>query len=209
MNEPSFVRVVTPPAAEPLTLDEAKLHLREDGTDQDDLIEALITATRMHAERRCRRSLVQQTLELTLPSFPCDTDVILLPRPPLISVESVKYVDFAGNLQTVAAADYQVDTYSEPGKVKPVYLKWWQPTRNDFNAVQVRYIAGYAPQQGSPQPLNYLSANVPEGIKQWMRVRIAQLYEHREAVVVGTIIASLPDSFVDGLLDPFIVSYFK
>lgn len=191
------VRVITAPSVEPLSLTEAKLHLREDLSTQDTLITALIVAAREYAELYTGRVFVQRTLEWTQDCFPY---CIELPFPPLVSVSSVKYIDTDGVLQTVSAADYQVDTYSEPGKVKPAYgVAGWPSVRSsDFNAVQVRYVAGYP--EGSPA--DYASG-VPEPVKQWMRIRIAQLYEHREAVIAGTIAAPLPRDFVDGLLDPY------
>ena len=221
------VRVITPPIVEPLTLDETKLHLRETGTEQDELIEMLIVSARQHAEEYTRRAFVYQELELSLPSFPiqqtlidqfpqlyafafgqsgASDQTIWLPRPPLQTIRWVKYIDVNGNQQTVDPTLYQVDTAGEPGRVKPTYLNWWQPTRNDFNAVQIRYYAGYTPISGSPLPVNYLYANLPEGIRQWMRVRIAQLYKNREALVIvrGSLL-DIPRDFVDGLLDPYVI----
>jgi len=190
------VRVVVPPENEPLTLAEAKLHLREDGDDQDDLITALIQGAREYAERYTSRALIEQTLELTLPSF---CDLIELPRPPLIEVEYVEYTDVDGVIQTVAEEVYQVDTYRQPGRIAPAYNQSWPATRSgDFNAVAIRYKAGYASTcAGDP------ASGVPATIKQWMRIRIAQLYEHREAIVTGTIVAQIPSDFVDGLLDSY------
>ena len=62
--------LVTAPAAEPLTLAEAKLHLRVDDTADDALIGALITAARQHAEHDTRRALVTQTWKLALDASP-------------------------------------------------------------------------------------------------------------------------------------------
>lgn len=192
------VRTIIEPTVEPLSLTEAKLHLREDLSVQDTLITSLIVAARQYAELYTGRAFVQRTLELTLSCF---EHCIALPFPPLASISSVKYIDTNGALQMVSASDYQVDTYAEPGLLKPAYgVTGWPSVRSsDFNAVQVRYVAGYAP-VGSPT--DYASG-VPEPVKQWMRVRIAQLYEHREAIVAGTIVAPLPRDFVDGLLDPY------
>lgn len=200
------IRVAVAPAEEPVTLDEVKLHLRETETGQDELISALIIAARQYAENYTRRALVTQTLELGLPAFP-DAGVIELPRPPLQSLTWVKYIDFNGNLQTVDPTTYQIDTFREPAQVKPAYLRWWfwYQVRNDFNAVQLRYVAGY-PGVGSPADL---TSGIPEAIKHWMKVCVAQLYEHREAIVVerATLI-DIPRSYIDGLLDPYVVDLF-
>lgn len=199
-------RVVTEPAAEPITLTEAKAHLRVDHTLDDTLITALIVVARKYAEKYTRRAFIQQTMELTLPCF-TDT-VIQLPCPPLQSITHVKYIDADGVLQTVDSADYQADTYRSPGLIKPAYLESWPSlTRNDFNMVQIRYVAGY-PTSGSPiSDIDY-AANVPEPIKQWIKIRVATLYEFREAIVTGAIVATLQYSFIDGMLDEYMVDIF-
>lgn len=204
------VRIITEPVAEPITLAQAKLHCRLENsfTSDDTLIESLlIPAARRYAENITRRAYVQRTLELTLPCFP-DGGVIELPFPPLISVTSVKYIDADGVLQTVAASDYQVDTYRKPGLLKPAYLESWPTiTRSDFNAVQVRYEAGYSPSGSPASDLDY-AANIPETLKCWMQVRVGTMYEHRESIIVGNIVSELSRNFIDSLLDDLVVDLF-
>jgi uncharacterized phiE125 gp8 family phage protein len=202
------VRVVTEPSVEPITLAEARTHLVIDAdfTADDPYITSLISVARRYAENITRRAYVQRTLELLLPNF--SEYEFILPQPPLRSVSFIKYIDTDGVLQTVAAADYQVDTYREPGRIKPAYLESW-PTivRGDFNAVQIRYVAGYA-ESGSPaSDLDY-RVNVPEQLKQWMKVRVGMMYEMRLPVVVGTIVSDLKRDYVDGLLDSLVVDLF-
>jgi hypothetical protein len=94
--------------------------------------------------------------------------------------------------QTLDPLLYAVDDQSEPGLIAPAYGETWPATRNEMNAVRVRFVAGY----GS-------KADVPEILKTWAKVRINTLYEHREAIITGTIVASIPRDFVDGLLDSY------
>lgn len=202
------VTVITAPIAEPITLAEAKLHLRETQTAQDDLITALIKAVRGYAENYTRRAIMTQTLELRMSSFGHPKHVIQLPRPPLQYVESVKYVDANGWVQTVSADTYQYSNTSTPGELAPVYGAWWPTTElgaEVLDAVRIRYVAGYA-EVGSPigvDPAN----GVPDDIKHWMKARVAQLYEYREAVVPGTLM-NVPRDYVDGLLDRHRVNIF-
>jgi uncharacterized phiE125 gp8 family phage protein len=203
--------VITPPAKEPISLEQAKRWLREDSDDQDDVIEDLITVCRLYGENYTRRAYVTQTLELSLPSFPWNTTIVELPRPPLQSVISVKYVDTSGNLQLIdplsGTNSYQVDTRREPGLIKPTYLNFWPATRNDFNAVQIRYVVGY-PDDGSGS-LHSLTENVPKTFKTWMRAKLATLYENRERFTVGAGgVAQLPRDDFDGLLDHLVVNLF-
>jgi len=129
------------PRAEPLHVEDAKLHLRVTETDSDALIRSLITAALGYAEMFTRRQFVTATLRLTLDAFPA---VIRLPRPPLASVTSIQYTDIDGVTQTLSSSDYQVDGRSEPARIQPAYGESWPSTRRELNAVTVTYVAGYA-----------------------------------------------------------------
>lgn len=181
------IKLITAPASEPVTLAEAKLHLRVETADEDALITALIAAARADAEHLTGRALISQTLELALDGF---SPEIRLQKPPVASVESVKYIDSAGLLQTLPQWAYVLDSHSEPARLVPAYGLCWPTARNEVNAVLIRYVAGYAD-----------AAAVPQIIKSWMLLRIGTLYAHREEVVAGVAVATLP--FVDRLLDPF------
>lgn len=182
-------RVTVQPATEPLTLAEAKLHCRVDGTDEDSLIESLIVAARAHCEAVTHRQFVTATYEMTLDAFP-DAD-IALPCPPLRSVTGITYVDGSGVTRTVSTSVYNVDTVREPGRVTLAYGETWPTTRLEPNAVRVTFAAGY----GEP-------ASVPPGIVAAMKLIVGHLYMNREAVNVGNIVNELPMA-VDALLGPY------
>jgi uncharacterized phiE125 gp8 family phage protein len=137
------LKVITPPAVEPITLAEAKLHCRVDGTDENTLISGLIQAAREHIENiLLKRALVTQTLEYVISAFPCGD--ILLPRPPLQSVTSIKYTNSAGAETTIAPADYIVNSDCSPGLVTPAYGKYWpSATLRSSGGIRIRYVAGY------------------------------------------------------------------
>jgi uncharacterized phiE125 gp8 family phage protein len=181
------LRSITAPASEPVTLAEAKLHLRVSIATDDALITSLITAARVEAEQQTERSFMPQTWELTLDCFPC---VITLNRPPVTSITSLKYLDTAGVQQTLSPSLYALDSDSEPARVVPAYGQSWPSTQAFINAVRVRYVAGYAD-----------AAAVPEAIKDWMKIRVNTLYEFREQILAGLPVAQVP--FVGGLLDPY------
>lgn len=187
------LKLITAPATEPVTSSEAKSHLRVDTTADDTLIGTLITAARQHVENHLRRALITQTWELVMDAFPAG-DVIRLPRPPLVSVTSIKYTDVAGNESTLSSAAYVVDTDSTKGRV---VLKsgesWPSDTLAAANGVRVRYVAGY----GS-------AAAVPNPIRQAILLLIGTLYENRESVLVaqGVTVAQLPFG-VEALLMPY------
>lgn len=172
------ILLITPPASEPVTLQEAKDHLRVDVTEDDSLIEnLLIPSARQSVETYLRRSLLEQTWELSLDCFDGD---IKLPNPPLQSVTSIKYIDVYGVEQTLAASEYTVHTQNEPGLITLAYDKSWPSIRAVKNAVKVRYVTGYADADSVPAP-----------IKSAMLLLIGHLYENREQEVIGQSVESL------------------
>lgn len=179
------------PAAEPVSLSEAKLHCRVDAADDDNLITALIIAARRLAEAQTGRALVTQSWKQTFDAFP--SAEIRLALPPLVSVATVKYYDTAGVLQTLSSGAYSVHVSSFVGLVAPVYGTSWPDTRNMLDAVEVAFTAGYG-----------AAAAVPQEIKQWMLLHIGAWYENREAI--GERRDVLP--YVASLIDPYRVMIF-
>ena len=189
-------RLITAPAAEPLSLEEAKAHLRVDHTTDDSLIAIFLQAARQDCEEWTQRAFITQTWEVVIDEFP--ENEILIPRPPLQSVTSVKYDDGAGVEVTLSATEYTVDTASEPGWIVPT-LSGWPATFDGINAVRVQYVAGYATSGNSP---DNLADNVPGPIKAAILLRLGQLYEHREDVIAGKTALALPNG-TQFLLRPY------
>ncbi len=185
------LKLVTPPEVEPVTLDEAKAHLRLD-TDADDVyVSALITAARERVELFLRRALITQAFEYTLDGF-ATTQVIDLPRPPLQAVESIQYVDTAGIIQPLSQEHYVVDASSgEIGRVSLAWNRFWPITRSSINNVIIRFTAGYGES----------AEDVPRVIRQGILIEISNLYENREDIVVGQNISML--SLSERLLWPY------
>ncbi|MFT0532265.1 head-tail connector protein [Castellaniella hirudinis] len=181
------LKVITPPATEPVTLTEAKLHLRVDGNDENALITSLIVAARQGAEHMTGRALMPQTLELSLDDFAPE---IQLPRPPLTSVTSVSYVDGGGVMQVLDSSAYAVNDHGQAASLVPAFGTSWPQARDQVSSVLIRYQAGYAS-----------ASDVPQAIKSWMLIRIGTLYEHRQAVVTGVSVSSIPG--IDRLLDAY------
>lgn len=159
--------LVTPPAEEPVTLAEAKLHLRVDIPDDDLLIEALLVAAREYVEMYTRRQLVTATWQLQLDTWlPC----IRPPKPPLQGVTEIEYLDTSETLQAVDPTTYRVDTAREPGRIVLATGVSWPSLAPVPGAVQVTYDAGYG-----------AASAVPETFKSAIKLLCADLYEHRES----------------------------
>ena len=186
------LQLIEAPAAQPVTLAEAKLHLRVDHTADDDLITSLIVAAREAAEHMTGRALITQTWERVLDAFPCAE--IELARPPVVSIASVSYVDAAGDTQVMDSADYALDNTTPPGWVLPsAAAGTWPAALDTANAVRVRFVAGYGAD----------GSFVPSGILAWIKVRIGTLYKLREEVVTGVSVSDLSGSYTNTLLDPY------
>jgi len=203
------LQLVSPPAEEPVSLADAKLHLRVDFTDDDALISALITAARQAAETITGRQIVTARWKLVLDSFPGPSlmgvpagspftlpgHAILITKCPVQSVVSIQYLDMASTLQVMPATDYALDLACEPARVTPVFGKIWPITLPQIGAVSVTFDTGYG-----------AAAAVPEGIKSWIKLRVGSLYAHREEVALLSRGKIEPLPFIDGLLDPFKVA---
>ena len=182
----------TPPSEEPITVAEAKASpsLRVAVATDDTDIGTLITTARKLAETYSLHALVTQTWELVLDGFP--TGGIVVPMPPLQSVESIKYIDTDGVEQELDALLYSVDDDSIPGLIVPAYGETWPVTRDEVNAVRVRFVAGFGD-----------ASDVPEDIKSWVKIMVGTMYDNPQGIVVGQTVMSIPRTFVDGLLDDY------
>lgn len=184
------LKLITAPAAEPVSLAEAKAQCRIDGSDEDALIALMISAARRAAEIRSGRALVTQTWELALDAFPASA--IELPMPPVQSIVSIKYLDAAGVEQTIDAADYALDTYgSQRHWVLPAQNVSWPDTLDAANAVKIRFTAGYG-----------AAADVPQDIKMWILLALGTMVKHRETTAEGQLV-ELPGDYWQSLLDPY------
>jgi uncharacterized phiE125 gp8 family phage protein len=161
------------PTQYPVSLAEAKAHVKQDFDTDDAMLAAQIIAATELVESFTKQQMMTATYELTLDSFP---DVIRVPKPPLQSVTSITYLDTGGTSQTVASTDYTVDIKSEPGRIMPVFGAVWPVTYQQMNAVTVTYVAGRTK-----------VGDVPEALKAGIKLLIGDLYQNRETMFDGTI----------------------
>jgi uncharacterized phiE125 gp8 family phage protein len=182
------LKLITAASTPAVSLVDAKLHLRVDVSDEDALITAYTAAATEAAEQITGRALMPQTWELTLDAFPTAFE---LTRVPVASVTSLKYNDSTGVQQTLSNTLYTLDSADDAGLayVVPVYAGIWPDTRDQINAVVLRYVAGYAD-----------AASVPEGIKAWIKLMIGAMYESRQLEGVKQTYSL---GFADRLLDRY------
>ena len=165
-----MLQEVTAPTSEPITLGEAREHLRVDFSDDDTYIGNLITAMRQLFQRDIAwRTLVTTVWRQRYDAFPPGDTPIELPLPPLVTADHIKYYDTTGTLKTWTASNYSTDVDSEPGRVFPVYGRVWPATREKVGqTVEIQFTAGCA------------VASVEEKDKMALKCMVAELYERRE-----------------------------
>lgn len=103
-------RLITQPSSEPISLSDAKAHLRVTSNAEDVLISQRISMIRHYCENQTQISLMPQTWELVSDWFCCE---MLLPHPPVQSIASIKYFDVDGVEQTIPSADYVLDNIDD------------------------------------------------------------------------------------------------
>lgn len=179
----------TGPSSEPVTLAEAKEHLRVDIDDDDALITGLITAAREYVESVSGWTLFTTTWRMILDDWPSQP-FIVLPRPPLQSVTSVVYVDSQDNTNTWPTTEYVVETDRTPGRIHLVYGKSWPTaTLRPASPITITFTAGWPS-----------VSQIPQRYKQAVLLLLGHWYENREAVVVSGAVPKQLSLAVDSLL---------
>ena len=161
-------KVTTEPASEPLTLTEVKNYLKVDFSDDDDLLNMLITAARQWVEKHCNIGLLPQTITEVFDRWPTARSWELSVSP-LRAVSAISYKDSAGNVQTWASGNYIVDSYTQPARVQSGYSVTFPTLYDEINSVSAVYTTGWDDADDLPAP-----------IKQAMLLTIADAYENRE-----------------------------
>jgi len=151
--------------------------LNEAETADDDLLTALIQASREHVEDITRRALLTQAWYYYLDGFPADKDFIKIPFGNLASVASIKYKDSAGTETTMTVTtDYLVETNGEGiGRiVLPYGVSWPSATLFPSNPITIEFTCGWTS-----------AALLPQRIKSACLLLIADMYQNRGELIIG------------------------
>jgi uncharacterized phiE125 gp8 family phage protein len=180
------LKLITPPSTLPVSMVDAKAHLRVDTSDDDTLITAMLGAATQMAEQVTGRALMQQAWVLSLDAFPAEIEIT---RVPVVSITSLIYADNLGADQTLLPSNYVLNNADDFGSafVVPAFGKSWPDARLQPNSVRLTFLAGYAN-----------AASVPESIKSWIKLQLGAMYENRSA---EDTMKTYPLGFADRLLD--------
>ncbi len=109
--------LIDAPAIEPVSLAEMKSWLREDGSDEDQLIQALIVSARMTLEAYTRRFFVTQSWRIVMDSWPSDDGCVVIPFAPFQNVSAIRVFSAADVAQTIAIESYRAPPSSQDGRL--------------------------------------------------------------------------------------------
>ena len=163
------------PALEPLSLDEMRVYLRLETSEEDGLILALIKAARNAVEQGARRALIAQKWRIRSARFPGEGHV-RLPISPILSLDAVRTFDALGNPVLLDLTLFHLDgaalCISRAGL----------PADGFASGLEIDLTAGFGPQAN----------DVPEALRQVMRMLVAHYYEHRADALHEDRVAHFP-----------------
>lgn len=183
------LQLLTAPTSQPVSLEVAKEHLRiaPDDTYLDVEVGRLIRAATASAEKITQRAIAVQSWRLILDRFP--KGAILIPKPPLKSVEAIAYTDASGADQVLDEGAYVVNPFGLIGQVTPSMGKCWPATAPQAMSLRVDFTAGYD--------------SAPEDVVAAILLMVGHLDQNREAVTTGAV--SVVPLGVDALLSPYCI----
>ena len=179
--------LLTAPAVEPVSLAEAKAFLRVEHNDDDDVIEALVSASRIHLETQTRRALITQAWRLSLDAWPEGGRVPVVPGP-LQALTAARVFDFNGSAHAIDVQSFVSDVAASALSFAP----WAVPAPGRVAAgIELDVTVGYGD----------AASDVPEPLRQAVRLLTVHWYENRGLAALGTVTV-LP-STVAALIAPY------
>jgi uncharacterized phiE125 gp8 family phage protein len=159
------------PAVEPVLVAEAKAHLRLDGGAEDDLVGALIVAARVMVESEIRRVLITQSWRAIVEGWP--EEGLMLPVTPAIGVDELRAIDADGAATVLDPENYEFDVADGSVAIDPVA---------GADRYEIDFFAGYGAS----------GVDVPQPLRQAIRLLVTHWYEHRSATIMGDTSAATP-----------------
>ncbi len=176
-------RLITPPTALAVTLDQARANLRVDGSDMDVLITLWVEGIIAVLEHEIGQRMMAQTWEVTLDAFPA---AISLPHP-VIGVTSIKYLDITGAEQTLTPAAYRLQRSAYATTLIPASGAHWPDTCADVCTIVVEVVCGYGD----------TAASTPKNVQLYILAKLVEQFDPATRMERDTV----QSNFVDRLLD--------
>jgi uncharacterized phiE125 gp8 family phage protein len=178
------------PATEPITLAAAKQFIRVEHDDDDDVISALIAGARVHVEAQTRRALITQSWRLTRDVWPDIGCLPVLPVP-VRTLDAVRIYKSDGTTLPLDLAGFALDKAAAPARLAFTQIAPPAPQR-PIAGIEIDVTCGYGD----------AGTDVPEALRQAIRMLVAHWYENRGLIAIGSEIAVLPQT-VAALIAPY------
>lgn len=172
--------LITPPAIEPVTPLELREYTHVSHDVEDATFAKLIKAARIKAETTQWRAYISQVWEVVYDKWP--TLPLDIPRPPLIEILSVKFIDATNTENTLYDSEtpvstngnFVIDAGTIPGRMAMISGATWPAVElRSIGGVRIRFRAGF----GST------SETVPENIRFAIMLYAAYASGNREGEV--------------------------
>lgn len=177
------------PQVEPVSLAEAKDYLRIGTDDENAVVASLILAARVHIERALDIALIAQDWSLFLDEWP-DDGIVRLPLGPLITVKTIRLLDWEGQASALDSDMYGFDARALRARIWAHAGVWPAPGRR-VSGIEITVSVGHGEHP----------SDVPSPLRQALMMLIAHWYQEREPVVFDSP-AELPLG-VRSLLAPY------
>jgi uncharacterized phiE125 gp8 family phage protein len=174
--------LISPPAAEPVTLADMKLHLRVSHSSEDALISSLVKAAREELEQATGLALISQGWRLYLDCWP-GTQTVLIHKAPVITLSAVTIYDAAGAPSSPLLSGFVLDRFSRPARIA-IPDAVTDPGKK-LNGIEIDFTAGFGA----------TGVDVPDGLKRAVMLLAAHWYEFRGAETFERESAAWPPSF--------------
>lgn len=178
------------PAVEPITLAQAKQFIRVEHDDDDDIITALIAGSRIHVETQTRHALITQSWRLVRDVWPELGCVPVLPVP-LRTLDAARVYKSDGSTLALDVTTFTLDKAAAPARLTFMRGALPAPERRAAG-IEIDVTCGYGA----------AATNVPEPLRQAIRLLVAHWYENRGLVAAGQQVAVLPET-VAALIAPY------
>ena len=183
------LKLITPPNEYPVTRDAlVKVHIKVDGTDENDLLDAYIGASTQLVQDLIQQQLMQAVYEWHQDTwYDCKWHdsryysrdnyytIARLPIWPAIVVNSIKYDDENNDEQTLDSSKYQVNYLTTPVQIK--FIDTLPTVYDKPNAIRINFTAGYGALNDSADQQR---ASIPNLAKIGILRTVADLYENRQ-----------------------------
>lgn len=173
-------QVITPASTYPVSLTEAKLHLKVDITTDDTLITNLIVAATQVSEEYTNRFFIDTVVNQTCSDF---KELSELFKSKVSAVTHIKYYDSDNAQQVWASSNYVVNKEYEPCQINLVVDGSFPNIADRIDAIECRYTVGYG-----------TASDVPDVIKQAILLTLGNWYENRMSVITGRTTTEMPMS---------------